>query len=79
MTKMVYKCPGNPKRPDHIKIGDDVIDYKIVSDEDFDGAVKDGWAASPEEARSSAAPAKRKAAPRRKRAVAEAPVETDQE
>lgn len=69
MTQMLYKCPGNPKRPDHIKIKDDVIDYIVVDDVDVEGALADGWAASPEEAINGTkkkAPAKRKPAARKR-------------
>jgi len=68
MTQMLYKCPGNSKRPDHIKIGDNVIDYLVVEDADVDGALKDGWVASPEEAIAGTkkAPAKRKPTTRKR-------------
>ena len=79
MTQMLYKSPGNPKHPDHIKIKDDVIDYIVVEDADVEGALKDGWAASPEEAIKGVkkAPAKRKSTPRKRARTEEGQFQAD--
>lgn len=49
MKVMVYKHPGNEKKPDNIKFKGEIIDYKVVDIEDIDSALESGWARTPED------------------------------
>lgn len=47
MSQMVYKYPGNEKKPDHIVFKGCVIDYKAVSVDQIEACLADGWVLSP--------------------------------